>query len=380
MGSEYRNTVFKNRKALSQRYIPKYLPYREKELKMLVNMLYSFIDSGFVRNTLILGRTGVGKTATVMKAIEDVKADINPDESMIIYAIADDSIKETLRNISLKLNMTLPKKGLSVFDAKNRVFNAIGNKNALIILDEIDKLFNSRYCETIMYDLTRRENLSLIGITNVMTIMDDIMVSSVLSDRVYSSWNPSKIVFKPYSVNQISDIIKQRSQEVFYDGVISDECIDYLATKAYGIAGADVRYSLDVLGISGDLADTLGLTEISNDLIDKAIDELEVKYQVDSIESLSYTEQCLLYVIAKLSPIQIHKAYEYANKLLYKYFKTSLSSRRWADRRFSLELAGYIKVVKHSGGRGRGLKHNLVLNESINPDFIVKTIEKLWKL
>jgi len=373
-----KNKIFKNRKALSSKVVPKRLPHREKELREIVTNLSYLEDDDLPDNTLIFGKTGTGKTATVRRAMGYVIPKLDIAESVIIYTIAEDTIMKTLKNIALSVGAKVPERGLSVSDARERIFKEIGDRNAVIIIDEIDRMIKGKYGGNIMYFLTRKENIALIGITNALFMIDDARDGGYIDSRVMSSWNPIKMVFEQYSQEQIKDILNYRIEESLKPGVIDEETVGYISAITFK-RGGDVRYAIDLVRVAGGIAVENNASKITIDFVKKAIDKLEDEFLKKSILSLTAPERCLLYIMAKEGECSVSEAYTKAGSILSEVYTTTISWRRWADYRANLELSGYINLVKKGAGRGRGWEHILKINPTLDKELVVKILGEEFK-
>ena len=123
----------------------------------------------------------------------------------------------------------------------------------VIVLDEIDKLVKKSGDDTL-YNLTRinsdlkNSKVSIIGISN------DLSFKDFLDPRVLSSLSEEEIVFPPYNAPQLVDILAQRSDAAFMAGAIAEGVIPLCSALAAQEHG-DARRALDLLRISGELAD-----------------------------------------------------------------------------------------------------------------------------
>ena len=123
----------------------------------------------------------------------------------------------------------------------------------VIVLDEIDKLVKKSGDDTL-YNLTRinsdlkNSKVSIIGISN------DLSFKDFLDPRVLSSLSEEEIVFPPYNAPQLVDILAQRSDAAFMKDAIAEGVIPLCSALAAQEHG-DARRALDLLRISGELAD-----------------------------------------------------------------------------------------------------------------------------
>ena len=127
----------------------------------------------------------------------------------------------------------------------------------IIILDEIDILLKNDG-DGLLYTLTRTDNVSIASISNFVDF------KQFIKPRVRSSLRDREIVFPPYNAQQLVDILNERSELSFNNGVLHDEVIPLCAALAAKEEG-DARYALDLLRTSGELADEKGTDMVYED-------------------------------------------------------------------------------------------------------------------
>ena len=319
---------------------------------------------------MIYGPTGSGKTVTVLRVVHELKKVIsNQDLPVVVcYAVAEPTEMKTLIALGRDLGIEIPEKGLSIVDAKDKLFDKIGGRDAIVILDEIDKLLRAGRGVELLYWFTRAENISVVGITNMVTV-----VELVNDARVLSSWNPRKMVFQPYNTRQLVDILKSRAKKAFYESVISDEILEYIASIATR-RGGDARYALDLLTFAGDVAVRNNLERITEKEVDKAIELVEREFIKQTVKALKFPEKILLLIVACKDKIHPVEAFNSSNKLLNYLRGENLTQRRWYDYKNNLELYGYVSLIKKGKGRGKGIESFLTLNEAIEREIVVETL------
>jgi len=362
--------IFKDRKYLSSKIIPDELPHRLAELKELANDFGHILRGSAPPNLMIYGPTGSGKTVTVLRVVHELKKVIsNQDLPVVVcYAVAEPTEMKTLIALGRDLGIEIPEKGLSIVDAKDKLFDKIGGRDAIVILDEIDKLLRAGRGVELLYWFTRAENISVVGITNMVTV-----VELVNDARVLSSWNPRKMVFQPYNTRQLVDILKSRAKKAFYESVISDEILEYIASIATR-RGGDARYALDLLTFAGDVAVRNNLERITEKEVDKAIELVEREFIKQTVKALKFPEKILLLIVACKDKIHPVEAFNSSNKLLNYLRGENLTQRRWYDYKNNLELYGYVSLIKKGKGRGKGIESFLTLNEAIEREIVVETL------
>ncbi len=76
-------TLFKNDSALDTDFVPKILPFREKQQKYVASCIAPLLQDRTGRNLLISGPPGIGKTATVKYMFRELEDET--DDIVILY-------------------------------------------------------------------------------------------------------------------------------------------------------------------------------------------------------------------------------------------------------------------------------------------------------
>jgi len=300
MDSDYLDNIFekavfginliKNRKTLTIDYVPEKLPFRDEESKTIAQVLSVILKNGKPSNLLVFGKPGTGKTAVVKNVINRLKkktiehgieitvtivnAKTANTSYKVLYDIAEDM---GINKIDKKLKVHFT--GLSMGEATVRILEYIKKKNlhVILVIDEIDSLV-SRNGDDILYSFTRAnerllENgfISLIGISNSLTFKDK------LDPRVRSSLSEEELIFNPYTVLQLKEILNERSQLAFNEGAISQSSINLCAAVA-GKENGDARKAIDLLRVAAEIAER----ERAKIVIEKHIREAQEKIEKDT--------------------------------------------------------------------------------------------------
>jgi cell division control protein 6 len=163
----------------------------------------------------------------------------------------------------------------------------------VIVLDEIDKLVKKSGDE-ILYNLTRinadlkASKVSMIGISN------DLSFKDFLDPRVLSSLSEEEIVFPPYNAPQLCDILQQRAEGAFVEGALEPGVIPLCAALAAQEHG-DARRALDLLRISGELADREDAQKVTEQNVRMAQAKIENDSMIECISTLPTQSKAILY-------------------------------------------------------------------------------------
>jgi len=266
-------SLLKSERKLDNNYIPKKLPYREKELSLLSQLFLELITTpnSISRKILIIGKTGIGKTVTI-KLFGEMLVNAAEKRSGVIKYVHINCRKErtsykVLIKIVLALNKNFPKRGYSPQDLLDIIVDIINSQNLhlLIILDELSYLINKG--GNLIYSLTRinddsfnsQQHLSIIGIARDISCLNNLDISTM------STLQRNIIHFKKYNRDQLYEILKYRASISLKENVISDKLIEAISNLVY--QSGDIRYGLNVLWKATKIAENQNLKYITMECI-----------------------------------------------------------------------------------------------------------------
>lgn len=354
--SDYTN-IFKDKLPLDHRYLPEKLVHREDQIRQIAKYWVDVLNNVTPSNVTLYGKTGTGKTAASKFAREQL-IEIASKKNIFVkveYIRCTDYNTEyqVLARLCNKLGRDVPNRGWTKGEVVNTfrdIFktNAFGKKLQLIvILDEIDILLE-KDGDGILYTLTRTDNVSVLSISNFLDF------KNLIKSRVNSSLNDKEIVFPPYGADQLSDILSERAELAFSDGVLNDDVIPLCSAMAAKEEG-DARYALDLLKNAGELAFDEDSEKVTSEHVKMAKDRIEHNKVTEIIQTLPLQQQRVLEAILNLTKqdeeISSGKLYEEYKELSK---KDAVTYRRIFDFINELELLGIISTNTISRGRGKG--------------------------
>jgi len=348
--------IFKNRDVLRHSYTPDHLPHREEQIRQLALLLSPALRGETPSNIFVYGKTGTGKTATVKlvaRQLEEMGSKLNA--SVCVHYINCEIVDTAYRvfaSIARKLGRSVPLTGWPTDQVYEEVKSVIDKKNIILIvvLDEIDKL--ARKGEEALYSLTRinseleRSKVSIIGISN------NLNFKNFLDARIVSSLSEEEVVFPPYNAEQLKDILKQRAELAFYEGVLEDGVIELCAALAAQEHG-DARRALDLLRVSAEIAERERDSKVRIEHVKKAVKKIECDHIAEVIRTLPIHSKILLYGMVLLAGKKFTTGEVYCiyKKLCGKIGIDPLTQRRISDLISELDMLGIINSIVVSKGR-----------------------------
>ncbi|NPA84574.1 MAG: ORC1-type DNA replication protein [Crenarchaeota archaeon] len=360
--------IFKNRDVLLPDYLPDKLPHRETQIRKVASVLAQALRGYRPNNLFIYGLTGTGKTAVVKlvvrKLVEKARERGIRLEIPIINTKRDDTPYRVLAKLIESLGLRVPATGIATAELYARFKKFLDKKGLLmiIVLDEID-YHVKKHGDDLLYKLTRineelsRSKVSLVGITN------DVNFTSWLDPRVKSSLGEEELVFPPYTADQLKDILRERAKTAFVEGALEDGVIELCAALAARENG-DARKALDLLRISGEIAQREGSSKVTVAHVRKAWEQIEKDRVVEVVRSLPLHSKLLLYSILTLTKGEratyTGEVYKRYKELTAELGIETLTLRRVGDLISELDMLGIISTEVVSRGR-RGMTRMITL-------------------
>jgi len=351
--------IFESREVLRSSYTPSALPHREDQINSMASILVPALRGETASNVLIYGKTGTGKTAVAKYVGSELEAAGAKSASNCSFIYINCEVIDTqyrvLAHLARCFGREVPMTGWPTDQVYEEVRKSLDEDRRMVVmvLDEVDKL--TRKGDDILYNLTRinsdldQAGVSLIGISN------DLKFTDFLDPRVKSSLGEDEIIFPPYNAEQIKDILEQRATMAFKPGVLAEDVIPLCSALAAQEHG-DARRALDLLRVSGELAERTGSNRVTEDQVRAARAKIERDRVREVVMTLPTQSKLVLYSVLLLEEQGIKNVTTGAVYGMYKQLcplvdLDFLTHRRIADLIAELDMLGIIHTVVVSKGR-----------------------------
>ena len=367
------SSLVKNRQALTIDYVPEKLPFRDEETRALAQVLSTIFKGARPSNLLLFGKPGTGKTAAARSVVDRLAkkaSELKTDVTVLFVnaKIAGGSAYKVIFEIAEELGINKEQEkqvhftGLSMGEATDRVLNFIQKKklNLVLVIDEIDSLVD-RSGDDILYNFTRANQrmnggfITLIGISNSLTFKDK------LDPRVRSSLSEEEIVFNPYTVEQLRQILQERAKLSFNEGAISEAAVNLCAAIA-GREHGDARKAIDLLRVAAELAERDGTTKVDEKHVRAGEDRIERDAPFVALKNSPAHHKLVILAIIKSMNGTTGKVYDIYLSLCKQTEQKPLTQRRMTQIVNELDLLGLVSTdIVNQGRYGRSQKIKVMI-------------------
>lgn len=373
-------TVFIERKALNPDYLPPNLPFREAQSDEIAQILSPILKGSKPSNLLLYGKTGTGKTAVAKSVLKELEKEAERKNLVVAYVNTRTenteyrTLAEFAKSLDLPKEDQIPFTGLSIGEVVGRISRQIKRNgiHAVLVMDEIDYLVKE-FGDGILYEFTRSNERLSPGFLSLVGISNDLKFKDGLDPRVLSSLSEEELVFPPYTVDELREILTERAKEAFRPSVASPAAINLCAAMA-GSEHGDARRAIDLLRIAGEVAEREGLKQIDDSCIRVASDKMEVDRVDEAIRSLPVQNKAILFAVSRFdggtNTGELYIAY---SNLCKRLGIETLTQRRLSGILGDLDLLGLVEAsVVSKGRRGRTKKIQLLIGK----DTLEKTLSE----
>ncbi|ELY41180.1 Cdc6/Cdc18 family protein [Natronorubrum sulfidifaciens] len=387
--------IFLDEDVLRDSHKPEDLIARDRELEEYQAALKPVIKGARPRNIFLYGQTGVGKTVATEMVMDRLRKDQENYDNLDIHVVhvvcknlnSSYQVAVKLVNEFRDTNNKIPTTGYppdTIYEFLWKHLREIDSTHVLFVLDEVDAIGND---DDILYELPRcndngnipveETKVGVIGISNKFTFRDN------LSARVKDSLCDEEIHFPPYDANQLRNILYQRAENAFVDGVLEDDVVPLAAAFA-GQESGSARQALKLLFKAGDIARSRDLKEVKEEHIREAepkVKESQVRNELESVPTQSHLTLYALLTLEKQDSLpakssDIYDVYEIAANRIDTDVKTDRTIR---DRLSQLKLKGFLDVEEHNEGP-KGGSYYLYEFGDIRPNMVAEVLRDVDRL
>ena len=303
--------IFADRDRLSPRYVPDRLPHREREIRIVEKFfldLFPDVGGHYTRIIQLQGPAGVGKSSVALHVGRLLREEAGRYEIDLRHVYLNLRLESTTRfvlysSIALKIDPDLRIRNMSAEELLAYILRYLKANNIYVAMtvDEVDYYLKCTKSTEVIYDLTRMGEVFFgepINVLGLVFIARDPRWRDMLDPAEQSSLGRIIVNFKPYTKDQVYDILEYRARGAFAPGAVTSEVLDYVAEVTVDHARSDIRFALDVLCYAGTLAENEGAERVTLEHVRTVLSQLEPSITSEDIMTLNGDEKYVLMAVA----------------------------------------------------------------------------------
>jgi cell division control protein 6 len=368
-------SVFKDEAKLDINYVPRRLPHREKEHRLLMeffNFLLQFPER-MAQRVIITGEVGTGKTALAQRFGADITHETNKRNVNFRYVHVN--CREYRGKLFLIVQHALaifrpnfPKRGYSSEELLNALVQVLDEEDAYVILtlDEFDAFIDQEGSDAV-YKLTRLQEMRAGKPQRIsfMFILRDLKATGRLDTSARSTLQRNVISLERYPKDQLLDILNARVDMAFEPSTVPEDVVDLVAGLAVSESG-NARFAIELLWRAGKYADAEDAGEVEPECVRKAVSSIVPTVRRSELASLGLHQKLFLLGAARFFK-ESQKAYASLSEIEEAYAvvceefdeKPNSHTQLWKYVQL-LSALGILKAeVSGAGVRGRSTRVSL---------------------
>jgi cell division control protein 6 len=350
-------SVFRDEHVFEIDYVPETFDHRESQLESLKYALRPAVRGSRPLNTMVRGPPGTGKTTAVLKLFGELSGQpgvrtvrVNCQLDSTRYAVFSRVFEEVF-------DYEPPSSGISFKKLFGQITDRLVEDDEVLVvaLDDVNYLFYENEASDTLYSLLRahegNEPDVRIGVIVVSSDLGlDIMEE--LDGRVQSVFRPDEVYFPVYDAPEIVDILRERVDRGFHDGVVGAAELDRVAELT--AESGDLRVGIDLLRRAGLHAEMRASRTVSVEDVEEAYEKSKHVHLSRCLRELSDSERRLVETIADHDGEQAGTVYEAFHDA------TDLGYTRYSEIINKLDQLGIIET-DYADIEGRGRSRSLSL-------------------
>ncbi len=296
-------SVFKDEAKLDINYVPRRLPHREKEHRLLMeffNFLLRFPER-MAQRVIISGEVGTGKTALAQRFGADITLEANKRSVNLRHVHVNcreyrGKLFLILQHVLAVFRPNFPRRGYSSEELLRTLVQVLDEEDAYVILtlDESEAFIDQEGSEAV-YKLTRLQEMRAGKPQRIsfVFILRDLKATARLDASAKSTLQRNVISLERYPKSQLVDILNDRVVMAFEPSAVPDDVVDLVAELAVTESG-NARFAIELLWRAGKYADAEDAGEVEPECVRKAVSSITSTLRRSELASLRLHEKLFL--------------------------------------------------------------------------------------
>ncbi|WP_178915746.1 ORC1-type DNA replication protein [Natronomonas gomsonensis] len=363
-------SVFRDEHVLELDYLPEAFLHRDEQMETLKYALRPAVRGSRPLNVMARGPPGTGKTTAVQKLFDELTS-VSDIEVVRVNCQVDSTRYAVFSRLFEGLfDYEPPTSGISFKKLFGQITDHLVEEDEVLVvaLDDVNYLFYEDEASDTLYSLLRAHEAHSGAKIGVIVVSSDLDLDVIeeLDGRVQSVFRPEEVYFSAYGEREIVDILRERVERGFREGVVGTQVLDRVAEHTAD-SGGDLRVGIDLLRRAGLNAEMRGSTEVSVEDVDDAYEKAKYVHLSRHLRGLSESEAALVRVLAEHDGKRAGDVYEAFSET------TDLGYTRYSEIINKLDQLGLIDA-EYTDVEGRGRSRALSL--SYDSDAILDRLEE----
>ncbi|PSQ18211.1 cell division control protein 6 [Halobacteriales archaeon QS_8_69_26] len=349
-------SVFRNEHVFEIDYTPETFRHRESQMQTLKYAMRPAVRGARPLNAKVQGPPGTGKTTAVKKLFDELATETGVETALVNCQVNATRYSVFSQLFRRMFDYEPPSSGVSFKKLFGQITEKLVEDDRVLVvaLDEVNYLFYEGEASDTLYSLLRaHEEQGGARVGAVVVSSDpDLDIVAELDGRVQSVFRPEDVYFPVYGQEEVVDILQERVDKGFHDGVIAPDVLDRVAELT--AETGDLRVGIDLLRRAGLNAEMRASRTVAREDVEDAYDTSKYVHLSRSLRGLSDSETALLRVIAEHDGEQAGEVYDAFHE------ETDLGYTRYSEIINKLDNLGLVEA-EYADVDGRGRSRSLSL-------------------
>ena len=350
-------SLFRDERVFEVDYVPETFRHRESQTESLKYALKPAVRGSRPLNVMAQGPPGTGKTTAVHILFDELRAQTDVQAVRVNCQVNATRYAVFSRLFEGVFDYEPPASGISFKKLFSQVTDhLVENDEVLVVaLDDVNYLFYESAASDTLYSLLRAHEEQGGARIGVIVISSDLELNIIeaLDSRVQSVFRPEDVYFPNYDEPAIADILGERVDRGFHDGVLDTPVLDRVA-ELTADQGGDLRVGIDLLRRAGLNAEMRASDTVECRDVEEAFETSKYVHLSRRLAGLSESAAALVAVVAAHEGEQAGDIYEAFHE------QTGLGYTRYAELTNKLDQLGIVDT-EYADVEGRGRSRALSL-------------------